>query len=513
MKKIVLALAFVASSLFSFAQDYPKAEPTQYPFGHKDDSSRGVFGSDDRKEIKDAYGFEDYARATAVMIPKSAIKGNRVYATTLRKSLEFQFKTNKFDESVKFLDQPRAANCTGFLIAPDILVTAGHCIETMDRAEDYVWLFDYTKDNNYNASRGYFTINPDNVFEVKEVMAAYFQDLSTYTDYSFLRLDRKSNRKPYRFRTGGKVGTWENVYTIGSPTGLPLKLADNAIVVDNRYDKWFKNSLDGFPGNSGGPVFDDGGWIEGIHVRGAVELNDGKYTGDYYLDDDGYIKTVNWYSTLGTAGSHAHRITSVPWEMLQTAIYDNVEFAINKNDLDRLEDWLVYIWMIEDDFTKKKGRYEFMAAEKNNLAALQEIMKLSTNKNVVDKNGKNLLFYAIQNKNAEMLEYLLRQGISPNKKSDYGETPLAYALRNYQTSMAKTLINRGASVTETDLSGNTALHLAAQFGYMDIVELLVAKGAPLKVKNNTGWTPRKVARKSKHKSIKKYLKKAEKGKL
>lgn len=139
-KALGFALLMFSGVFFVNAQDKPKAEPMQYPFGKPGDTTRGVFGEDDRKEIKDAYEFKDYARATAVMIPKSSIKGNKVYASTLRSRLIKIYGSSNFDSSVKFLDQPTCANCTGFLIAPDILVTAGHCIETMSKAEDYVWL-------------------------------------------------------------------------------------------------------------------------------------------------------------------------------------------------------------------------------------------------------------------------------------------------------------------------------------------------------------------------------------
>ena len=128
--KILTLLIALLPAFWASAQDRPKAEPYQYPFGDIGDTSRGVFGVDDRSEASKSIEFKDLVRATAVMIRKSKMVGNnqdgyRVYSETLRKRLTRQFGTDKFHENVKFLDQPACASCTGFLISPDILVTAG----------------------------------------------------------------------------------------------------------------------------------------------------------------------------------------------------------------------------------------------------------------------------------------------------------------------------------------------------------------------------------------------------
>ncbi len=74
MKKIfVIVSLLVASSLQLWAQDYPKPEPRDYPFADGSDTSRGVYGVDDRKEVGDKSWVKDYARATAVLVKKSDI--------------------------------------------------------------------------------------------------------------------------------------------------------------------------------------------------------------------------------------------------------------------------------------------------------------------------------------------------------------------------------------------------------------------------------------------------------
>lgn len=516
MKKLIAILVMMLP-LFVVAQDFSKEnpEPETYPFGEPGDKSRGVFGKDDRIEATDAYGYRDYVRATAVMVPKRDVRGNKVYGYTLREQLEYTYKTDKFDENVKFLDQPTCGSCTGFLIAPDILVTAGHCIETMKEAKEFVWIFDYTTDKNHNKSGKYVNIPTKDQYTVKEIITAKFGSLSTGIDYAILRLDRKTDREPYRFRTSGKPGFFQNVYMIGSPSGLPLKLADNAYVVDNSPKLWFKNNLDGFPGNSGGPVFNKTGFIEGINVRGAVtqKQSGAEATGDYYYDKDcDCVKTVEFRSAYNTAGSQAHRLNMIPGNSLTMAIYENIEYAIETKNQKRLDKWLVYSWILDHDYTKERGRLEFAAIESNNLEALKKMLEKSKAFGIKDEYGQTLLHHAILKGNTDLVDYLVKNGASLNVADNQGKSPLALAAYRGNSNVAKILIDRGAKITGSDNAGNTVLHNAVYGGNYDIIRMLAQKGADFKAKNNDGWTPRKLAKKRKNKPLAKYLKKAAKGK-
>lgn len=511
MKQLLFFLTFFSFIVLGSAQKRQAAEPLQYPFDETGtEVSRGVFGADDRKEVKDAEGIEDFVRATAVMIPKANIVGNKVYGRTLRERLTDQFGSSNFDSNVKFLDQPTAASCTGFLIAPDILVTAGHCIEELEDASDYVWVFNYTNELKHNKYRGYVEIDPKDVYEVSEVLGAYFQNLSTKTDYSVLKLDRKSNRTPYRFRTSGKVSDWGDVSTIGSPTGLPLKYSDNSYVVNNSPNKWFRNNIDSFPGNSGGPVFNNNGFIEGILVRGAVELRDGRYTGDYAYDENcNCITTVNWSSVSGTAGCEAHRITSIPKDLLHRAIYENIEYAIKNNLSNRLNAWLAYSWILDHDYTQTKERFEFIAARNGNLEALKKIMAKTTTM-VLDEDNRNLLFYATYFENTEMVEFLIGEGLLIDEKDKYSETPLQFAINNDKGAAAVILMDSEPDLFVKNNAGDNLLHSSARQGYISFVKYLISKGVDAGAKNQKGQRPEDIAKSLKYKQIRKMLKKARK---
>lgn len=477
-------------------------EPTDAPFNIDTTENRGTYGPDDRRDVTDAKGYEGLVRATAVMISKKRLNGNVVNCPTLRQNLSYRYGSTNFDENVNFLDQAACSNCTGFLIAPDILVTAGHCIEKMSDCNDYVWVFDYTKELYHSKYSGNITLKNENIFTCEDILSTTL--VRGGGDWAVIKLNRKTNRSPYRFRVSGKVGLYEDVFMIGAPSGLPLKLADNAWVSGNSADHYFEANLDAFGGNSGGPVFDKAGWIEGILVRGAS---------DYEYDQSCACIKVSEHFKYASYGEAVQRITKVPFDILLTAIYDNLEYAIRQKDNDRLSKWLVYQGMLNHSYTVKRGRLEFVAMEANNVEALKMLLAQSKAKDLVDVNGRGALYYAIKNGNTDMLSYLLGEGYNPNKKDEYGETPIYYAIDQGNVDMVKALIERGAKLDITDNYGETPLHKAVRSYRLSMVQALVQNSAPLKVKNNRGWTPRKLAKKLKYKSLKKYLKKAEKGKV
>lgn len=497
------------------AQENSQTREIEYPFAAPgSEITRGIFGSkDDRKEVKDAEGYEDFVRATAVMISKSNIYNDEFYSWSLRERLQRQFGTNKFDENVKFLDQPAIGSCTGFLIAPDILVTAGHCIRSLQDAKKYVWVFDYTSESKFINGRK-LNFKPENIYEVESIIVTKLDD-RTKDDYAFLRLRRKSNRDPYRFRTSGKVLEDTKINTIGSPTGLPLKFTTNAVIVDNKPKNWFLSSLDNFPGNSGGPVFDQNGFIEGILVRGMDVYSeaDGRYTGDYkYNPKCKCIQTVSINSIWEEGDCESHKITEVPTKILIEAVYQNIEYAIKNNLEDRFNSWSIYSWIFNHKYTNQQGRFENLAIEQNNTNALKQILKITT-ESMSDQQARQLIDFATSKNKDDILQILLESGLLADAGLNSTYTSLQNAVISDNLTIAETLIFYGADTKVKTSYGDNLLHLAARNGSFEMAKLLVKKGVDAGAKNSKKRRPEKVAKKSGYKSLAKYLKKARKGRL
>lgn len=476
MKKFLLTIAATAISSLAFGQHVPW-------YGHKDDQARGAFGPDTRAEAKTRWEYRDYMRATATAVQKSQVKGDKIYCMDLKTYITRVFGEHKIDSDVKFQDQPTAGFCTGFLIAPDILVTAGHCITNQEDLQSTIWIFDYTSDVSYNKAASYITIPESNQYYGVEILDTKLTNDRLY-DYCVIRLNRKvTNRKPYKFRTGGAVSFDDIIAMIGSPSGLPLKVADSAHVTNNEdYSTSFLTDLDAFHGNSGGPVFNLFGFIEGILVRGPGN--------DYHLDEecdcikqDSRWDLYYYFGMQAETGNAVHRITHIPWDLLVQSVYRNIEVAAQDDNLADFKEWIIYrwIWKKENDI---KG--------KENLLAL------------VAKYGR-----------ADMLNEVIGTAeVDVNSKDMYG-SPLVHIMaeKDLASSIEKAAAVEGFDINSRNSFNETALMVAARSGSLNAVNALLRAGANVKATNSNGKTARSLAKSAKNKEIAKILKRAEKGKF
>ncbi len=224
---------------------------------------KGVYGSDDRKDLYEVTNplFQQLARSTAAMIDSSDITkvsgGYRLRAKTLA--------SEGICKSARFANQITAASCSGFLIAPDLMVTAGHCVNHYYDCVYNYWVFDYAVFKP--GQDGTAIIPQENVYRCDDIISSTYNKVN---DYSLIKLRRSViGRQPLKFRKSGKVRSGTKLVIIGHPTGLPLKIADNAKVKKNSHHDYFVANLDSFAGNSGSAVFDaKTGQVEGILVRG-----------------------------------------------------------------------------------------------------------------------------------------------------------------------------------------------------------------------------------------------------
>jgi V8-like Glu-specific endopeptidase len=178
-------------------------------------------------------------------------------------------------EGEKFGDQYTLPICSGFLVGPDLLVTAGHCVNKED-FKNRVWIFGYNKEYAYNPTP---VFSKDIVYYTKEVLL-WEKNALTKKDFAVVRLDRKViGVKTLKIRNTGKIETGNSLVIIGHPSGLPTKISAGAKVLDASEETVIKTNLDSFGGNSGSAVINlDTGKVEGILVSGAA---------DYVADENG----------------------------------------------------------------------------------------------------------------------------------------------------------------------------------------------------------------------------------
>lgn len=230
-------------------------------------SIKVIYGEDNRQDVFESTNpaFVELAKSTAAMIDTGSLKllsdnEIEIHSATL--------ENRGICSHERFAKQITPANCSGFLVAPNLLVTAGHCIRTAADCNAYKWVFDFKVDY---AEQGKVLIPSDSVYSCKKIVS---QSLSSATrdDYALIELNRNvTDRKPLKFRRKGKIKTGAPLVVIGHPTGLPTKIADGANV-RSLQSKYFVANLDTFGGNSGSAVFNTETLeVEGILVRGDTD--------------------------------------------------------------------------------------------------------------------------------------------------------------------------------------------------------------------------------------------------
>jgi len=244
-----------------------------------------IYGDDNRVDVVDSNNraFVRLSASTAARVDNMMIV--RTDDQAFLKGSSLADKGYCADD--KFSLQIGAADCSGFLVSEDLLVTAGHCMSSPLDCSDYSWVFDYKVDQSGQVD----SVNVANIYGCLEVIEQKLDPI-TKEDYALIRLDRKvSDRAPLEFRKTGEIEDFESLVIIGHPAGLPTKIADNANVRTNDNEFYFVANLDSFGGNSGSAVFNaNTGMVEGVLVRGENDFNYDPENGCYRINtcrDDG----------------------------------------------------------------------------------------------------------------------------------------------------------------------------------------------------------------------------------
>ncbi len=233
-----------------------------------------VYGTDNRLDIYQVTNslHKTLASSTAGMIPINTLKKSSAPNT-------FEIGTHRTLRDAEnlcsgeaYADQPVAPICTGFLVGPDLLVTAGHCYKSFSTPESvcksFAWVFDYNKKSaSHNPTKN---ISLKDVYLCQSVVEA---QLTGNMDFAIIRLDRKVvGRNVLKVRESGKVNSSTELVVIGHPTGLPTKVSPKGKITKNSEVTTISTTLDTFHGNSGSAVFDAStGLVEGILIQGKTD--------------------------------------------------------------------------------------------------------------------------------------------------------------------------------------------------------------------------------------------------
>lgn len=234
-----------------------------------------VYGSDDRTDVF-AHPDEALRRLASESVVALAtrravlVDGNRVQLVA--RSLQ---ETMGLCSGERFAEQPSAAFCSGTLIAPDLILTAGHCIQpTESSCANTVFVFGYS----YAQQGQLGTSTIEDVYSCQRVVAhALNEGASGKADYAIVQLDRPATPRYTPANVASQfpsLAAGSGVVMIGSPSGIPAKIDAGGRVRDPRSQvrDYFVATTDSFGGNSGSGVFDASTLeLVGILVEGDTD--------------------------------------------------------------------------------------------------------------------------------------------------------------------------------------------------------------------------------------------------
>jgi len=250
-----------------------------------------VYGADDRLDYYDAPPrLQEIARrSVAALMPADVLDESDARNVRI---LAGRFEDEYYAcRDQRFLDQPVAAFCSSTLIDDDLVLTAGHCVDSL-ACEDMRVVFDYY----YERTDQLAEITANDVYRCAGIVWFQYEPESRLNDYAIIRLNRHvdSERSPARLSgTTSPVPVGSRVTIIGFGAGLPAKIDEGGRVIWSG-SHFFEATLDAFGGNSGSGVFDEHGGLVGVLSSGRTDfvIGDACYEVNV-LDDppaDGYAE-------------------------------------------------------------------------------------------------------------------------------------------------------------------------------------------------------------------------------
>ena len=256
-----------------------------------------VYGPDDRREIYEAEDprIEDAWNSTVAVVRSSHLvdRGDGTYALPAKTLGEaYSLCTGE-----RFADQPSPAFCSGFLAAPDLVVTSASCVSNESDCSLVAFVFGFRM---RGPGDPVLVIPASQVYRCIGIEGARQSD--DPASWAVVRLDRPvTDRAPLRIRRKGKVADQQALFAIGHPGGLPAKLAPAGRVRENRPPGYFLTNLDAWVESAGSAVFN----ADTREVEGVLEA------GDEDLEDLGECYITRSCPDAGCSGEPAARITEL----------------------------------------------------------------------------------------------------------------------------------------------------------------------------------------------------------
>lgn len=226
-----------------------------------------IYGEDDRIDLYQTTNtkLRTMADSTVALVQAGSVKSEGAVS---RLQTSPYGTGNGLCKDEPFYDQVTAAFCSGSLIAPDILMTAGHCITSESSCQGTKFVFGFAVTEKGKMPT---TVATSDVYGCKKLLGR--EQVNNGADWALIKLDRPvTGHAPLKLNLTGQIANKTPIVVIGHPAGLPTKIAGGSEVRDASRNGYFVANLDTYGGNSGSAVFNaKTGLIEGILVRGETD--------------------------------------------------------------------------------------------------------------------------------------------------------------------------------------------------------------------------------------------------
>ena len=165
----------------------------------------------------------------------------------------------------RFAEQPYASTCSSTLIAPDVVLSAAHCVSDADACATTRFIFGYVWEAGAVRAR-----SENDVYSCRELIFS-----PPDMDVVFVRLDRPVSDAQQPVSVGTMPEVDAPLTVIGFPTGTPMKVADGCVALEIEPKSGrIATNCDSMNGNSGSGVFDQKGQLVGVYSRGPGSYRD-----------------------------------------------------------------------------------------------------------------------------------------------------------------------------------------------------------------------------------------------
>lgn len=242
-----------------------------------------------------------------------------IFGSVHLKKLETLGEARGACKTERFIDQPTNAFCSGALVGPDLVLTAGHCL-TGELTGDVPFckkhikfVFGYQMNSDQKTVK---SIPASEVYDCENIVkiSGDIQSEDHYYDFAIVKLTRKvPNHQPLQLDRSGLLADLNTKLTmIGYPNGIPQKIDLGGTVKSSVTSQpFFVANLDSMGGNSGSPIFDEqSGLIIGV-LGGKVITKRNSGDMDYMATGDLSCNVENKVSSSKTLGDLVTRISEI----------------------------------------------------------------------------------------------------------------------------------------------------------------------------------------------------------